>query len=88
MLRQRVQLPSGEGFVFVARAFSSEPAGFGQARHFLTDMCVISDADARHTVYAADGDTAFEPVGLSCRTCPRRSCRHRVIDPLTGEIKF
>lgn len=84
LLRQRVQLPSGEGFVFVARASSTDSGGFGQARHYLTDMCVIADQHAQHTVYAPDRDTSFEPVGLSCRTCPRRSCRHRVIDPLTG----
>jgi predicted transcriptional regulator/transcriptional regulator with XRE-family HTH domain len=85
VLRQHVQLPSGEGFVFVARAASTDSIGFGQARHFLTDMCVFSDHDARHTVYAPDRATAFEPVGLSCRTCPRRSCKHRIIDPLSGQ---
>ena len=85
VLRQRVQLPPGEGFIFIARACARDPGGFGQPRHYLTDMCVISDQDARHTVYAADSATAIEPVGLSCRTCPRRACKHRVIDPLTGE---
>ena len=84
VLRQHVQLPSGEGFVFVARAANSGSVGFGQARHYLTDMCVLSDEDAQHTVYAPDRATAFEPVGLSCRTCPRRNCVHRVVDPLTG----
>lgn len=82
--RQHVQLPSGEGFVFIARAANTGAIGFEQARHYLTDMCVLSDQDARHTVYAPDRSTAFEPVGLSCRTCPRRSCKHRVVDPLTG----
>ena len=83
-LRQHVQLPSGEGFVFIARATNTGAMGFGQARHYLTDMCVLSDRDAMHTVYAPDRTTAFEPVGLSCRTCPRRNCGHRVIDPLGG----
>ena len=84
VLRQHVQLPSGEGFVFIARATNSGSIGFGQPRHYLTDMSVLSDDDARHTVYAPDRSAAFEPVGLSCRTCPRRNCKHRVIDPLTG----
>jgi predicted transcriptional regulator/transcriptional regulator with XRE-family HTH domain len=82
--RQHVQMPSGEGFVFVARAANNGAIGFEQARHYLTDMCVLSDDDARHTVYAPDRTTAFEPVGLSCRTCPRVNCKHRVVDPLTG----
>jgi len=84
VLRQHVQLPSGEGFVFVARAASTGSTGFGQARHYLTDMSVFSDHDAQQTVYAPDRTTEFEPVGLSCRTCPRRNCKHRIIDPLTG----
>lgn len=84
VLRQHVQLPSGDGFVFVARASSTGAAGFGEARHYLTDMCVFSDRDAEHTVYAPDRSSAIEPVGLSCRTCPRRNCQHRVTDPLTG----
>ena len=84
LLRQCVRLPSGEGFVFVARAFSNDGAGFGASRHYLTDMCVFSDQDAEHTVYTPDRNTVFEPVGLSCRTCPRHGCKHRVVDPLTG----
>ena len=40
--------------------------------------------DAKLTVYAPDRTTHFEPVGHSCRTCPRRNCLHRVIDPLAG----
>jgi hypothetical protein len=84
VLRQHVQLPSGEGFVFVARAASSGAIGFGLARHYLTDMCVISDRDAAYTVYAPRRKSAIEPVGLSCRTCPRRNCQHRVADPLSG----
>ena len=82
--RQHVQMPTGEGFVFIARAANTSNIGFEQARHYLTDMCVLSDEDARHTVYAPDRATAFEPVGLSCRTCPRVKCKHRVVDPLTG----
>jgi len=82
--RQHVQLPSGEGFVFVARAASISDTGFAQARHYLTDMCVIGDSDAASTAYAPERTTAFEPVGLSCRTCPRLNCKHRVVDPLSG----
>ena len=84
VLRQHVQMPSGEGYVFVARANSAVSVGFGEARHYLTGMCLLSDRDAKETVYAPDRTTPFEPVGLSCRTCPRRNCKHRVIDPLAG----
>lgn len=84
VLRQHVQLPSGEGFVFVARAASTGAVGFGQPRHFLTDMSVISEQDAQLTIYAPERSTTIEPVGLSCRTCPRRNCKHRIIDPISG----
>ncbi len=83
-MRQRLQLPSGESFVFVARARNTGSPGFGQPRHYLTDMIAINDRDAQHTVYAPDRKAPVEPAGLSCRSCPRRNCVHRVSDPLAG----
>ncbi len=84
VMRQRLQLPSGESFVFVARARNTGSPGFGQPRHYLTDMIAINDRDAQHTVYAPDRKAPVEPAGLSCRSCPRRNCVHRVSDPLAG----
>ena len=83
VIRQRALFPSGDRFVFVARARPAGPIGFGRPRHYLTDMLVMQEDDAVHTVYAPDPSTFIEEVGPSCRLCPRRSCGHRVEDPLS-----
>ena len=84
VLRQRALFPTGERFVFLARAHHAGPAGFGRQRHYLTDMLALSEADARLTVYAPDPGVPLEEVGPACRVCPRRGCPHRVDDPLGG----
>ena len=83
VLRQRVLFPSGARFVFLARARPSGPIGFGKPRHYVTDMLVMAEDDAAHTVYAPDPSTFVEEVGPSCRLCPRLACAHRVEDPLS-----
>ena len=84
VIRQRALFPSGARFVFLARARNTGLTGFGKARHYLTDMLAISEADARLTVYAPDAGVPVEEVGPACRICPRRACAHRVEDPLAG----
>lgn len=84
VIRQHVVFPSGSRFVFVARAHLVGKTGFGQPRHYLTDMLVMSGEDAVHTVYAPDRAALLEEVGPSCRLCPRHTCDHRVEDPLAG----
>ena len=81
---QRVVFPSGLRFVFVARARNTAPPGFGRARHYVTDMLTMRDAQAGLTVYGQDEGGAVEEVGTACRLCPRVTCIHRVEDPLTG----
>ena len=84
VIRQRALFPSGARFVFVARARRAGPSGFGQPRHFVTDMLAMSEADARHTVYGPDASVQVEEVGPACRICARSECAHRVADPLSG----
>ena len=86
VLRQRALFPTGERFVFLARAHNTGEAGFGRPRHYLTDMLALSEADARLTVYAPDPGVPVEEVGPACRICPRRACPHRVDDPLGGAV--
>lgn len=82
VIRQRALFPSGARFVFVARARHTGPTGFGKPRHYVTDMLAMKEEEARFTVYAPEASTLVEEVGPSCRLCPRRSCLHRVEDPL------
>lgn len=83
-IRQRAVFPAGHRFVFVARAHSIAPQGFGRPRHYLTDMLAMNEASARQTVYAPDPAVPVEEVGPACRLCPRRDCAHRVDDPFGG----
>lgn len=83
VIRQRALFPTGDRFIFVARARNTGPTGFGKPRHYLTDMLTMTEEDARFTVYAPHSDAVVEEVGPSCRLCPRRSCAHRVEDPLS-----
>lgn len=82
MIRQLAVFPTGDRFVFVARAGSVGPSGFGRPRHYLTDMLAMSETDARLTVYAPDPGARAEEVGPACRICPRLTCPHRVDDAL------
>jgi len=84
MLRQRAIFPSGARFVFIAKAFNQGKIEYGNPRHYVTDMIAISEEDSFETVYAPDDDTRIEEVGPSCRLCPRSTCPHRVVDPLTN----
>jgi predicted transcriptional regulator/DNA-binding XRE family transcriptional regulator len=84
VIRQRALFPSGTRFVFLARARNTGLTGFGRPRHYVTDMLAISEVDARLTVYAPDAGVPVEEVGPACRICPRRTCEHRVEDPLAG----
>ncbi|MBB5223561.1 hypothetical protein HNP73_003508 [Amaricoccus macauensis] len=82
MIRQLAVFPTGDRFVFVARAGSVGPSGFGRPRHYLTDMLAMSETDARRTVYAPDAGARAEEVGPACRICSRSTCPHRVDDAL------
>lgn len=82
MIRQLAAFPTGDRFVFVARAHSIGPSGFGRPRHYLTDMLAMSETDARRTVYAPDTAVRAEEVGPACRICSRSACLHRVDDAL------
>ncbi len=84
VIRQRALFPSGGRFVFVARARLQGTTGFGKPRHYITDMVAMKEGEAEKTVYAPDRSVPVEEVGPACRLCPRRSCLHRIEDPLAA----
>ena len=84
MIRQLAVFPTGDRFVFVARASAIGVAGFGRPRHYRTDMLAMSETDARRTVYAPGRGVLPEEVGPACRLCSRRACPHRADDPPGG----
>lgn len=84
VMRQGVAFPTGQRFVLVGRARATGEAGYGRPRHYVTDMLAMTWRDAGSTVYAPSEGEEAEEVGSACRMCPRRACRHRVGDPLSG----
>ncbi len=77
-------LPSGDEFLFFARAVEKQPARPGGARHLMSIMLACAAGDAAR-VAAGDGidrRAATVPVGTTCRLCARETCRQRQEPPL------
>jgi len=77
-------LPSGDEFLFFARAVEKQPERPGGARHMISILLVCAAGDAAR-VAAGDGidrRTATIPVGTTCRLCTREACRQRQEPPL------
>ena len=82
---QLAVMPEGERFVFVARRVVKRLPAFGVAPVVFSIMLGCDTAYADRIVYAdalAGGTRALEePVGHTCRSCPRR-CAQRAHDPI------
>ena len=78
------ELPSGEQFLFFARAVEKQPPSAAMPRHLMSVMLVCAAVDAANTVYGdgIDRAAAMMPIGTICRLCPRTDCRHRQEAPL------
>lgn len=72
-------LPSGEQFLFFARALDKGRASAGRPRHLLSVMlaCPAFEADRVCAGDGLDRLKAMTPVGTNCRLCPRDGCRQR-----------
>lgn len=86
--RQVAELPSGDRFLFVARAAVKEQAVFSTHRQVVSLMMACDSLYADQTIYADDLNIAepslTTPVGPTCRLCPRKTCRYREEDPILG----
>lgn len=73
------ELPSGESFLFFARAIEKRPPAAHRPRHLLSIMLACTALDAPRVVYGdgIDPARATVPVGTVCRLCPRSGCGHR-----------
>lgn len=74
-------LPSGDRFLFFARAVEKGPQAVTFPRHLLSIMLACPDSEAGRVVYSDGIDQANPqttvPVGTTCRLCPRQNCGHR-----------
>jgi predicted transcriptional regulator len=78
------ELPSGDRFLFFARAIDKVPAVAGRPRRLLSVMLACNADEAGRVIYG-DGlqhEQAVVPVGTVCRLCRRPDCRHRQEAPL------
>ncbi len=84
--RQLAEFPTGERFLFLARAVEKPRHLYVAPRRFVSIMlaCDVLQADA--TVYADGLDLSSKapavPVGPTCRTCVRSRCDWRQEDPI------
>ncbi|MGR3617810.1 MAG: helix-turn-helix domain-containing protein [Paracoccaceae bacterium] len=89
-LRQLAETPDGVRYISLARDVSKSGGSFGSPvrRYAIALGCEIRHADA--LVYAdnldLDNDNAFEPIGISCRICERRTCHQRSVPPLERRL--
>lgn len=77
-------LPSGDEFLFFARAVDKSPATIGRPRHLQSILLACAASEADRVVYGdgIDRAQATIPVGTVCRLCSRETCRHRQEKPL------
>ncbi|HEX5959392.1 MAG TPA: short-chain fatty acyl-CoA regulator family protein [Hyphomicrobiaceae bacterium] len=73
------ELPSGEQFLFFARAIEKRPPTAVLPRRLLSVMLACRASDAARVAYGdgIDRDAAMAPIGTICRLCPRTGCGHR-----------
>ncbi len=91
-LRQLAETPDGVRYVCLARDVS-KPGGSFRApvrRYAIGLGCEVTHAD--RLIYADDLDTnnpqAFEPIGISCRICERKTCHQRSVPPLERPLSI
>ena len=89
-LRQLAETPDGARYVCLARDVSKPGGSFhAPVRRFAIGLgCEVQHA--RRLVYADDMNltkpNAFEPIGISCRICERKSCHQRSVPPLESRL--
>ncbi|EKV32776.1 transcriptional regulator, XRE family [Caenispirillum salinarum AK4] len=78
---QLVALPDGGSYLLVARTVEKTTGGYRAPRSVYSVMIGCDTAFAPSMVYgdglALDDAAAQVPVGVSCRQCPRETCRQR-----------
>ncbi|WP_134681199.1 helix-turn-helix domain-containing protein [Paracoccus ravus] len=91
-LRQLAETPDGKRYLLLARDVTKSAGAFGApVRRFAIGLgCEISHA--RDLVYSDGLDLGnlrlFEPIGVSCRICPRPDCHQRSVPPVDREIRI
>ena len=89
-LRQLAETPDGARYISLARDVSKPAGRYGApVRRFAIALgCEVQHAGS--LVYADGIDLsradAFEPIGISCRICERKTCHQRSVPPLERKL--
>ena len=89
-LRQLAETPDGVRYISLARDITKSGGSyFAPVRRFAIALgCEVKHADA--LIYAdtleLNKPEAFEPIGISCRICERRTCHQRSVPPLERQL--
>ena len=91
-LRQLAETPDGARYISLARDVSKSGGSFGAPvrRYAIALGCEVKHAGS--LVYAdtldLGQDSAFEPIGISCRICERKTCHQRSVPPLERRLSI
>ncbi|MFT6458797.1 helix-turn-helix domain-containing protein [Pseudophaeobacter arcticus] len=89
-LRQLAETPDGVRYISLARDVSKSGGSFGSPvrRYAISLGCETRHAEA--LVYADNLEmshaSAYEPIGISCRICERKTCHQRSVPPLERRL--
>lgn len=90
-LRQLAETPDGVRYLCLARDVVKSGGSYHAPlrRYAIGIGCEIAHADS--LVYA-DGldlknDAAFQPIGVSCRICARKTCPQRAVPPMEAPLR-
>ncbi|MCW5721783.1 MAG: DUF2083 domain-containing protein [Devosia sp.] len=89
IIRQLAETPDGKSYLSLAWSHEKRMGGFrGTTRRYAYALgCEISHAN--RLIYADDldlGKAVFDPIGISCRICERRTCPQRSVPPLAAGL--
>ncbi|MGZ3215887.1 helix-turn-helix domain-containing protein [Paracoccus sp. T5] len=91
-LRQLAETPDGVRYLLLSRDVSKHAGAFNApVRRFAIGLGV-EVTQAEGMVYADGLDLtkprAFEPIGISCRICPRPDCHQRSVPPIDRPLRI
>ncbi len=88
-LRQLAETPDGVRYLCLARDVS-KPAGafLAPVRRYAIGLgCEVQHAGQLVYSDGLDLKGRFEPIGISCRICERKTCHQRSVPPLEGRLR-
>ncbi len=89
-LRQLAETPDGVRYISLARDITKPAGRYGAP---VRRYAIALGCEVRHApkLIYAEGldlgqDSAFEPIGISCRICERQNCHQRAVPPLERNL--